>query len=181
MEELIKRICASVGIDEDTAKISIGHVLGFLQKEFPEGPVAELLGKIPGGQDAIAAAAAAPGSGGTRFAAWRPGRSCGWREGRYHGARRQIDGSWPRHGPDSETWHGNLRSCRPVDRQGKRRQDRRPDPGIGAVSLKGFARARVKRARRQSASWRPALKCILAKRRRFCYFHPATATAIQRA
>ena len=64
MEELIKRICASVGIDEDTAKISIGHVLGFLQKEFPEGPVAELLGKIPGGQDAIAAAAAAPGSGG---------------------------------------------------------------------------------------------------------------------
>ena len=64
MEELIKRICASVGIDEDTAKISIGHVLGFLQKEFPEGPVAELLGKIPGGQDAIAAAAAAPLLGG---------------------------------------------------------------------------------------------------------------------
>jgi hypothetical protein len=64
MEELIKRICASVGIDENTAKISIGHVLGFLQKEFPEGPVAELLGKIPGGQDAIAAAAAAPGGGG---------------------------------------------------------------------------------------------------------------------
>ncbi len=63
MEELIKRICASVGIDENTAKISIGHVLGFLQKEFPEGPVAELLGKIPGGQEAITAAAAAPGGG----------------------------------------------------------------------------------------------------------------------
>ncbi len=64
MEELVQRICASLGVDENTAKISIGHVLGFIQKEFPEGPVKELLAKIPGLQEAIDAAAAAPGGGG---------------------------------------------------------------------------------------------------------------------
>ncbi|QGM47560.1 DUF2780 domain-containing protein [Methylocystis heyeri] len=64
MEDLIKRICDAVGLDENTAKISIGHVLGFIQKEFPEGPVAELLAKVPGAQEAIDAAAAAPGGGG---------------------------------------------------------------------------------------------------------------------
>ena len=32
MEELIKRISASIGVDETVAKVSIGHVLAFLQK-----------------------------------------------------------------------------------------------------------------------------------------------------
>ncbi len=57
MEELIQRIGASVGIDENTAKAAIGHVLGFVQKEIPEGPVADLINKLPGAQEAIAAAA----------------------------------------------------------------------------------------------------------------------------
>ena len=56
MNELIQRICASVGIDENTAKAAIGHVLGFVQKEIPQGPVADLINKLPGAQDAIAAA-----------------------------------------------------------------------------------------------------------------------------
>jgi hypothetical protein len=60
MEELIQRIRASVGIDENTAKAAIGHVLGFVQKEIPEGPVADLINKLPGAQEAIAAAAATP-------------------------------------------------------------------------------------------------------------------------
>ena len=63
MEELIKRISASVGIDENTAKTAIGHVLGFVQKELPEGPVADLINKLPGAQEAIDAAAAAPVEG----------------------------------------------------------------------------------------------------------------------
>ena len=62
MEELIQRIRASVGIDENTAKAAIGHVLGFVQKEIPEGPVADLINKLPGAQEAIAAAAARKGS-----------------------------------------------------------------------------------------------------------------------
>jgi len=60
MEELIQRIRASVGIDENTAKAAIGHVLGFVQKEIPEGPVADLINKLPGAQEAIALAAATP-------------------------------------------------------------------------------------------------------------------------
>ncbi len=63
MEELIQRIRAAVGIDENTAKAAIGHVLGFVQKEIPEGPVADLINKLPGAQEAIAIAAATPMEG----------------------------------------------------------------------------------------------------------------------
>jgi hypothetical protein len=63
MEELIKRICAAIGVDENTAEAAIGHVLGFVQKELPEGPVADLINKLPGAQEAIAAAAATPVEG----------------------------------------------------------------------------------------------------------------------
>ena len=63
MNELIQRICASVGIDENTAKAAIGHVLGFVQKEIPEGPVADLINKLPGAQEAITAAATTPMEG----------------------------------------------------------------------------------------------------------------------
>ena len=63
MEALIQRICAAIGVDENTAKAAIGHVLAFLQKEFPDGPVAELIGKLPGSQEAVAAAASTPVEG----------------------------------------------------------------------------------------------------------------------
>ncbi|MBI1868326.1 MAG: DUF2267 domain-containing protein [Methylocystis sp.] len=65
MDELIARIAAALGVEAEVARIAIGHILAFLQKDFPEGPVAELLEKLPGAQEAIAAAAAAPaGEGG---------------------------------------------------------------------------------------------------------------------
>ena len=63
MEELIKRISAAVGIDENTAETAIGHVLGFVQKELPQGPVADLINKLPGAQEAITAAATTPVEG----------------------------------------------------------------------------------------------------------------------
>jgi hypothetical protein len=63
MEELINRISASIGVDETVAKAAIGHVLAFLQKALPEGPVADLIGKLPGAQEAIDAAAATPVEG----------------------------------------------------------------------------------------------------------------------
>jgi hypothetical protein len=64
MEELIARVSAAVGVEAGVAKVAIGHVLEFLQKEFPDGPAAELLAKLPGADDAVQAAAAAPGGGG---------------------------------------------------------------------------------------------------------------------
>jgi len=63
MEELIARVTAAIGVEAETAKAAIGHVLGFLHKEFPEGPVAELLDKLPGAREAIEASAAAPSEG----------------------------------------------------------------------------------------------------------------------
>ena len=63
MEELIRKIGESIGVEESVAKAALGHVLAFLQKELPEGPVAELIAKLPGSQDAIAAAASSPAEG----------------------------------------------------------------------------------------------------------------------
>lgn len=64
MDELIARVTAALGVEENTAKIAIGHVLAFLQKEFPDGPVADLLAKLPGAQEAMETATAAEQSGG---------------------------------------------------------------------------------------------------------------------
>ncbi len=57
MDDFIRKLGESIGVDETVAKSAVGHVLAFLQKEFPEGPVAELIAKLPGSQEAIAAAA----------------------------------------------------------------------------------------------------------------------------
>lgn len=63
MDELIARISAAIGVEAEVAKLAAGHVLGFLQKAFPEGPAADLIINIPGAQEAMAAAAA-PSLGG---------------------------------------------------------------------------------------------------------------------
>lgn len=64
MDELIARVSAAIGVDAGIAKTAIGLVLGFLQKELPEGPVAEFISKVSGSQDAIYAAEAEGGAGG---------------------------------------------------------------------------------------------------------------------
>ncbi len=46
MDELIARVSAAIGVDADLARTAIGHVLAFLQKELPDGPVAEFLDKV---------------------------------------------------------------------------------------------------------------------------------------
>ena len=63
MDDFIRKIGESIGVEESVAKAALGHVLAFLQKELPEGPVAELIAKLPGSQDAIAAAASSPAEG----------------------------------------------------------------------------------------------------------------------
>lgn len=65
MEELIARISAALGVEAETARLAVGHVLGFFQKEFPDGPTSELIAKLPGAQEAIAAADAAPAQDGS--------------------------------------------------------------------------------------------------------------------
>lgn len=57
MDELIARVSASLGVDAEQAKTAIGHVLAFLHKELPEGPVAEFIEKVPGARDLVDAVA----------------------------------------------------------------------------------------------------------------------------
>jgi hypothetical protein len=67
MDELIARIATAIGVEASVATAAVGHVLEFLRKEFPNGPVAELISKLPGSEEAINAAttssAQAPASG----------------------------------------------------------------------------------------------------------------------
>ena len=53
MEELIKRITDSVGIDADKAMSAVGAILSILQTEGPSDQVSAMIASIPGAQDAI--------------------------------------------------------------------------------------------------------------------------------
>jgi hypothetical protein len=64
MDELIARVSAAIGVDAEVARTAIGHVLAFLHKELPEGPVAEFLDKVTGSREVVEAASAESESGG---------------------------------------------------------------------------------------------------------------------
>lgn len=64
MEELIARVSAAIGVDAGVARTAIGHVLAFLRKELPDGPVAEFMNQIPGAHQAADEAAAGGGESG---------------------------------------------------------------------------------------------------------------------
>ena len=64
MDELIARVSAAIGVDAGVAKTAIGLVLGFLQKEAPDGPVSDFLDKVAGSRETIDAAEASGGEGG---------------------------------------------------------------------------------------------------------------------
>ena len=64
MDELAARVSAALGVDAEVARTAIGLVLGFLEKESPDGAVAELLDKLSGAREAIESAQSAGGGGG---------------------------------------------------------------------------------------------------------------------
>ena len=53
MEELIQRIVAATGIDENVAHQAVGLILGFLKKHAPEGAIGDLINAIPGSDEAV--------------------------------------------------------------------------------------------------------------------------------
>lgn len=63
MEELIQRIVAATGIDENVAHQAVGLILGFLKKHAPEGPIGDLINSIPGSEEAVEENASAGGGG----------------------------------------------------------------------------------------------------------------------
>lgn len=54
MNEITTRIAENVGISPDLAEKALGMVLGFLQREAADGPVAEMIEKIPGASELVA-------------------------------------------------------------------------------------------------------------------------------
>jgi predicted lipid-binding transport protein (Tim44 family) len=64
MDELIARVSAAIGVDAGVARLAVGHVLAFLRKELPDGPVAEFFDSVTGAREAADEAAAAGDAGG---------------------------------------------------------------------------------------------------------------------
>lgn len=54
MNEIVTQIADRVGIAPDVAEKALGMMLGFLQREAEDGPVAEMINAIPGGAELVA-------------------------------------------------------------------------------------------------------------------------------
>ncbi len=54
MNEVVTEIANRVGIAPDLAEKALGMMLGFLQREAADGPVAEMIEKIPGATELVA-------------------------------------------------------------------------------------------------------------------------------
>ena len=54
MNEIVTEIANRVGIAPDLAEKALGMMLGFLQREAADGPVAEMIEKFPGATELVA-------------------------------------------------------------------------------------------------------------------------------
>ena len=54
MNEIVTEIANRVGISPDLAEKALGMMLGFLQREAADGPVAKMIEAIPGASDLVA-------------------------------------------------------------------------------------------------------------------------------
>ncbi|WP_026612802.1 hypothetical protein [Ensifer aridi] len=54
MSELVTRVAENVGLEPATAEKAVGMILGFLQREAAEGPVARMIEAIPGAPELVA-------------------------------------------------------------------------------------------------------------------------------
>ena len=64
MEALLARIAAETGLDAQTAKTAVGHILAFIQKEGDDPAVGQMIAETPGTEDAMASAGEGGGGGG---------------------------------------------------------------------------------------------------------------------
>lgn len=61
MDELISRIVATTGLNEELARKAVGIILAFLQKEGPATEIGQLMTAMPGAQDLASAESGAKG------------------------------------------------------------------------------------------------------------------------
>lgn len=64
MSELVTRVAENVGIEPATAERAVGMILGFLQREAADGPVARMIEAIPGAPELVAQHSGEGGNGG---------------------------------------------------------------------------------------------------------------------
>lgn len=64
MNEVIDQIAAKAGIAPDVAEKAVGMILGFLQREAPDGAVTKMIAAIPGASDLVAQYGGEEASGG---------------------------------------------------------------------------------------------------------------------
>lgn len=63
MDELISRVSTAAGIDAGAARSAVGIILGFLRKESDAPEVEQLIGALPGAEEAISEQAGAKSGG----------------------------------------------------------------------------------------------------------------------
>lgn len=68
MDELIARLVANVGVDQDAAEKAVGIIFEFLRKEGPPDKVQALLDRLPGAMELMEAQEGVYASGGGMFA-----------------------------------------------------------------------------------------------------------------
>ncbi|SIR17459.1 Protein of unknown function VcgC/VcgE [Rhizobium sp. RU20A] len=54
MSELVNRVVENIGISPEKAEKAVGMILGFLQREAADGPVAQMIEAIPGASELVA-------------------------------------------------------------------------------------------------------------------------------
>jgi hypothetical protein len=64
MQDVINSIAEKVGIEPALAEKAVGIILGFLQKNGPEGAVSSMMESMPGAAELVATHAPAEGGGG---------------------------------------------------------------------------------------------------------------------
>jgi len=68
MDELIARLVANVGVDQDAAEKAVGIIFEFLLKEGPPDKVQALIDQLPGAKELMEAQEGVDSSGGGMFA-----------------------------------------------------------------------------------------------------------------
>lgn len=68
MDELIARLVANVGVDQDAAEKAVGIIFEFLLKDGPPDKVQALIDRLPGARELMQAQEGVDSSGGGMFA-----------------------------------------------------------------------------------------------------------------
>ncbi|HVZ53236.1 MAG TPA: DUF2267 domain-containing protein [Pseudolabrys sp.] len=68
MDELIARLVANVGVDQDAAEKAVGIIFEFLLKDGPPDKVQALIDRLPGARELMEAQEGVDASGGGMFA-----------------------------------------------------------------------------------------------------------------